>query len=396
MSIKTKTLDFILILCVCLSVFSSDLYLSALPKLMVTFESRSEQIQLTLSLYFVGFALSMLLCAPLAKKLGNKKLILIGFSLYIMASLLCFFSQNLTIFIIGRILQSFGGCCGSIVSRVIAKQTYSKPHRLSNLLSAMFLGMGLTTIIAPPLGSLFISYFDWRANFLFLALFCLLLFVLICLCIQNHTPEISSTQSNIKEYFNIACDYNFRVYTSIITLGWASFFTYLSSTSFICINFFSLTTTNFSLFHSLAMIGFVLGSLLGRFFNKKTSPQILIHYSLIITLIGSSLLFIFSMSYAPNIFLFILPMFILLFGIGLMLSFCQILAIQNIKQSINHAFSLMYFSKMIFGAFMGWVGVYLMKFNCLPMATVIILCSYIAFFINYFYVIKDNKISLVK
>jgi MFS family permease len=77
------------------SPLSIDRYLPSFPLLATEFGAAPGQVQMTLSAFFVGFALNQLCYGPLSDRYGRKPLLMLGLSLYVLMSLLCVVSPRL-------------------------------------------------------------------------------------------------------------------------------------------------------------------------------------------------------------------------------------------------------------------------------------------------------------
>ena len=77
---------------------STDLYLPSLPAIARAFASDTAEVQLTLSVFLVGFAASQVVYGPLSDRYGRRPLLIAGLGLYIAASFACMarFNQRLT------------------------------------------------------------------------------------------------------------------------------------------------------------------------------------------------------------------------------------------------------------------------------------------------------------
>ena len=64
---------------------STDLYLPSLPRLVQVFGASSASVQLTLSVFLVGFACGMLVYGPLSDRFGRRSVLMGGILLFILA-----------------------------------------------------------------------------------------------------------------------------------------------------------------------------------------------------------------------------------------------------------------------------------------------------------------------
>ena len=86
---------------------STDLYLPALPGMADYFQVPVEQINLTLTIFFVFYALGTLFWGPLSDRYGRKPILLVGLSIYVLASVFCSNAWNVQTPHSGRTLPGF-------------------------------------------------------------------------------------------------------------------------------------------------------------------------------------------------------------------------------------------------------------------------------------------------
>ena len=68
---------------------STDLYLPALPGIVADLGTTVDRVQLTLSLFLVGFGTAQLVYGPLSDRFGRRVPLLFGTGLYVVASVAC-------------------------------------------------------------------------------------------------------------------------------------------------------------------------------------------------------------------------------------------------------------------------------------------------------------------
>jgi MFS family permease len=93
------------------------------------FNVSGDLTNLTLILFFLFFALGILFWGPLSDKYGRRPILLLGLSIYIVASVSCALSANITQLIISRILQASGGSAATAVATAMVKDVYSGRKR---------------------------------------------------------------------------------------------------------------------------------------------------------------------------------------------------------------------------------------------------------------------------
>ena len=126
------------------------------------------QLQLTLTLYMVGYALSMLASGPLSDRYGRRPVLLGGLCLYVVASVACAWSASVTAIVAARIFQALGGCSGTVIGRVIVRERFPTAMQ-ATMLGRISAGMALSPVIAPLAGSAVAEWLGWRGVFGLLA-----------------------------------------------------------------------------------------------------------------------------------------------------------------------------------------------------------------------------------
>jgi len=149
---------------VALGPVSTDLYLPSLPTIGAAFATDQATVQLTLSVFLVGFAFSQLACGPLSDRFGRRPVILGGLGLYLLASLACAAAPSIEILILARFMQAVGACVGPVLGRAAVRDIYGR-ERAARMLSYMGMVMALAPAFGPILGGFIEAWFGWRANF---------------------------------------------------------------------------------------------------------------------------------------------------------------------------------------------------------------------------------------
>jgi len=103
----------ILLLLTTVEQFAVDVYLPSLPAMTDYFGVDNAYLQMTLSLYLLGFALSPLLFGPLTDYYGRRKILMSGLIIFVLASLVCSITSSITLLLLARLCQGIGS--GAIV-----------------------------------------------------------------------------------------------------------------------------------------------------------------------------------------------------------------------------------------------------------------------------------------
>lgn len=130
--------------------------------------------QLLITMIFVGLGFGPLLFGPISDSLGRKPVVFMGFAIFIVASFICVYSENLTVMVIGRILQGVGLSAPRTISVAIIRDLYSG-DKMAKIMSFVVVIFLLVPIIAPALGKFMLDYYNWQAIFYIQIIFSLLI-----------------------------------------------------------------------------------------------------------------------------------------------------------------------------------------------------------------------------
>jgi DHA1 family bicyclomycin/chloramphenicol resistance-like MFS transporter len=148
--------------------FSIDTYLPAMPAIARDLAARPSVVQWSLSLFFAGFSVGQLLWGPVSDRLGRRRPIVVGFVVYVVASLACAMAATGPQLVALRFVQAIGASAGPVVGRAIVADLTDRDGS-SRLLSLLMMVMGVAPLVAPTVGSYLLDVAGWRSIFVLLA-----------------------------------------------------------------------------------------------------------------------------------------------------------------------------------------------------------------------------------
>ncbi|NRT71368.1 multidrug effflux MFS transporter [Clostridium beijerinckii] len=259
---------------------STDIYLPALPKMVESLNTNTSIVNLTLILFFAFYALGTILWGPLSDKYGRRTILIIGITIYTIASISCVFSGNVYQLILFRILQAIGCGAATAVSTAIVKDSYSG-RKLVTVLALVQSTAMLSPIISPVIGAMILSVLSWRGVFEVLGALGVL--SLAGSIAMEETIEKRYTGSIINSISNIGVVSRNRGFMSLlITFSIMSIpsLSFISASSYIFVDSFGLSPKVYSYYFAANSVFFLLGPLayvkLSRYYNKI--PYITIAY----------------------------------------------------------------------------------------------------------------------
>jgi DHA1 family bicyclomycin/chloramphenicol resistance-like MFS transporter len=144
---------------------SIDAMLPAFPEMARDLQvTAANDIQLVVSMLFIGLAIGQLFYGPLSDSIGRKPAIYIGFVLFILGSLLSMMASDFSTMLAGRLLQGIGTAGPRTVAVALIRDRFHGPEmaRVMSFIMTVFI---LVPIFAPALGQAILLLAGWRTIF---------------------------------------------------------------------------------------------------------------------------------------------------------------------------------------------------------------------------------------
>ncbi|WP_455433334.1 multidrug effflux MFS transporter [Vibrio qingdaonensis] len=241
-----KGMLFFLVIISAFPALTIDLYLPALPQMVEVFDTQQAMVNLTLSSYFVTYAIGLLFWGPLSEKFGRKPILLTGIGGYMLASLFCALAGSIEQLIAARVLQAFAGSAITVVATAIVKDLYDGREREKIMATIMSLVI-IAPMIAPVLGAFLLQIASWRMMFVTLAVFGG--FASILAFFYRETLENKYDGSMLRSWSRLGVvmkNPRFVALLAIFSVTPMALMAFLASGSYIYINGFGLTEQEFS------------------------------------------------------------------------------------------------------------------------------------------------------
>ncbi|UVM63664.1 multidrug effflux MFS transporter [Pseudomonas sp. B21-010] len=152
-----------------ISMLSTNIILPAFADIGEDLGVTARELGLTLSSFFITFALGQLVVGPLADRYGRQKLVLGGLSVFVVGTVIAGLATTLDALIAGRIVQALGVCAASVLSRAIARDLF-EGETLARALSLTMIATAAAPGFSPLAGSVLSVTLGWRAIFILVGL----------------------------------------------------------------------------------------------------------------------------------------------------------------------------------------------------------------------------------
>lgn len=263
---RKKELKYLLLIAIVFiaACIETDIYLPAFPDMMAWFSASEGEIQGLLTWNFVGICLSGPFYGPVSDAYGRKKPLLAALGMFLVGSLMTLFAQNLDQMLWGRILQGIGsGGCFTLGTAIIF-DAFQKERAIAAL-NKLNTAVPLIMSCAPMLGGYLNYTFGFRSNFLAIAFFVLVSFIICLFLFEETLPaaskkplKISQTMHDFKQVFLCLPFWQITLVVSVIFGGYIAF---LSGSSVLFVVEFGMSKSLFPFIQAAVLGGWVAGSL---------------------------------------------------------------------------------------------------------------------------------------
>ncbi|SDX21997.1 drug resistance transporter, Bcr/CflA subfamily [Marininema mesophilum] len=320
---------------------SETIYTPSLPDISMSFAATNSWVQMTLSIYFVGFALGVFCWGWISDLIGRRPAMLGGLVVYGIGSIMCLVAPSIVWLLAGRFIQAFGAATGSIITQTILRESVSgsKRHAMFAQISAV---IAFTPAAGPLIGGWVDQVFGFRAVFFVLVGMSVLLFAYTFVKLEETRKQSDRNKVAVFPVVRRIVASS-RILTFGLLIGGLNgvLFSYYAEAPFIFIDQFNLSPGLYGFLGVLVALAVVLGAIISKKLLLTRSAETIIHIGCFVMFIGSLLLTVVCvLAHELNWFVFVcilFTLFIVLLGEGMALPNCLSLALVGFQDVIGTA-----------------------------------------------------------
>lgn len=289
-----------------------DMYLPAIPGIAKVLNADISVIQNSLSIFLIGFALGLFVFGPFCDRFGRRPMILFGLLGSALASFFIAISTSAEMFLTFRLLQGFLGSAASVAVPAMIRDCYGK--NTAKGLSSVTMIMLLAPLIAPLAGSFLLTLGEGDIIFYFLGAYGVIVFFIALRNLPETRPVTNN--SHPPTFFG---NYKIILAKRIIYLDLLcfmltsfTFFTYLTSSSFIYISFFEMSETAFGILFATTASSLIAANYINVRVVNRQGPRKMMQIGLGVGILGAALLVLSSLLHLGVYW--ILACFVLIIG----------------------------------------------------------------------------------
>ncbi|HUN45985.1 MAG TPA: Bcr/CflA family multidrug efflux MFS transporter [Stellaceae bacterium] len=348
-----------------------DMSLPTLPTITEAFATSADSVQLTLSLFLLGYAGGQLFCGPLSDRIGRRKVLIGGLAVYAVAGYACAASTSIHMLVLARLVQGLGACVGPVLGRAVVRD-HLTGHRASQTLSYITLVMSVAPLAAPVLGGFFLNHFGWWAIFVFLGVFGTLLLIATALLFPEtlRTPDrealrLARIVANARAFFgNRHC----VGYSLVNGFVFAGMFAFISGSPFVLIEVYGVPAGQFGFYFAMGAVGLIIGAALNSRLVHRIGGERVMRGGFGLVLAASAMLIAIGWTRWGGAFAIVVPMLLYVMALGLILPNATAAAMEPLPHMAGMTASFMGAIQMGAGSLSGYVVAALYDGTPRPMA----------------------------
>ncbi len=310
----------ILLLVSCLGQVASDLYLPSLPSIAKGFNIHMSLAQWTIAVYMFGFSISQLFYGPWSDSVGRRTPLIFGLSLNVVGGLICIFSVDIKVLLIGRLVQGLGAGAGTALVRSTLRDIFNK-ETLARYNSYLAISTVIILTLSPVIGGYIEHYSTWRYNFVFLTGLGLFVLIMYFFLIQETNQQrhadhfkMSGILFNMKTLLTHPVFLRFAL-CPFLTYG--GILAWITAAPVVLQEKLGLSPVMFAWIYVIPGIGFAIGGFLNARWVERLGIDKMIYLGIWIQLLAGVLMLLLYEANYFNAWVIIIPVIIYMLGASL-------------------------------------------------------------------------------
>ncbi len=349
------------------------IYLPSMPEISQDLHTTSQNTELTLTLYMLTFGLSQLIYGPLSDHFGRRPIILLGCGLYAIFTLISALAPNIETLLVARALEGIGAGGITALARAAVNDVFTG-KKLTAALSYTSVAASLGVMLSPTLGGYLQAYFNWRANFYFLALYSALFWLITWLWLRETRPVSKENQPILKmavsRYGAVLSNRQYLYFMLAGSISFTGSAAYYVVSPFLYQHALGVKPQTYGYFFLLTSGCFITGGFSNRWLHAYETARLIGGNALLI--LAPCLMLGIGLGGHLSIPALLFPMALYMFALGIVFPSTMIAAVKRLKTIAGTAAALMGCCQTIAAAAATALMAHLSQRNQVPLGFVLL------------------------
>lgn len=309
---------------------ATDMYLASFRSVQLDLHASASQVQLTLSLFFLGLGAGQLVLGAISDNLGRRRVLLVSLTVFAAAGAAMVFTPSIEALIALRLIQGFSGAAGIVIARAIAADL-SEGDTAVRALSIIAMVSGIGPLIAPPIGGVTHELFGWRGTLATLAALSVLMLVTAWLKIPESLPPEKRRSAGLRQvvlpFGQLVRNPRYVAYLFAFVFGFATMIAYISASPFVGQTVLGMTPLEYSLGFAASASALLMATLTNARIAPRVGPVRMLTLGIALLLVGGVGVLVLSLLGLLSPWSFIACAFVMTAGSGLTMANASALAL---------------------------------------------------------------------
>lgn len=376
--------------------FAVDTYLPSFPAIRSDLQASAIEVQQTLSIYLLGFAVMTLFHGTISDSFGRRPVILVNLIVFLAASAGCALAATFEQLLFFRCVQGLSAGSGIVVGRAIIRDSL-EGHAAQRLMALVTMIFGVAPAVAPVIGGWLQAGFGWRSIFVFLAIYSALLLLACHLRLpetlplqQRHPFKLAPLARN---YWKLGRSLPLFLLSSAVALNFSGFFLYIVSAPAFIYDLLHLSETDFAWLFFPGILGVTLGAFLSGRLAGRLPPRSTVNlgYAIIFSAVAFNLLY--SAVGSPAVPWSVLPILIYTLGMALAMPSITLLALELFPLNRGLTASLQGFEHAFLSSIVAGIVAPFLSHSAITLASGMAILAALGWWSWMLYVLLDARMS---
>ena len=362
-----------------ISPFSIDMYLPGFPAIADDLGTTIDQVQLSLTSYFVGIAVGQMLYGPLLDRYGRIKPLYAGLFVYVIASIGCAMTSSVDALIIARFVQALGGCVGMVAAQTLVRDLFPV-NKTAQAFSLITLVIAVSPMIAPTVGGYVTAGIGW--HWIFIILGAITAFIIVA--VHFYLPRGKEADSSLSlapravlgNFRTVIKNDQYLIYTLAGGLGTAAPFAYIAGSPDVFMNIYGVSEQQYGWIFAGLAVAIIGSTQLNHVLLKRFKSEELVKIAFLYQGVVGAIMVAGTLYGGMSLVSMLVLMFVFLSGHGLVGPNATALSLAPFSKHAGSAAALLGSWRMGTGALISGLVSFLHNHTALPMVGMMAACAW--------------------
>ena len=264
------------------------LYTPAMPGIAEEMATTDSMVQMTLAVFFGGFAVAQLVAGPLSDALGRRPVVLGFMVLFLAGGVVSMIAGTIEALLLGRLMQGTGAAVGITTSRALIRDLF-RGQQAARIMNMIGIILAVAPVISPTLGGVLLEVANWRWIFVLMVGYAIAVLVIVTTHMHETVPRNVSLLAPLvllRNYATLAASPHFMLASGVVVGAIGALYAQATLLPFILMDRVGLSPVQFGMGMMLQSGSFMAGALAMRSLMRRVSAYRLAAAGVVMLLIG--------------------------------------------------------------------------------------------------------------